>query len=74
MKQNTTVVESSSDDLPVVIKKKPRVASENAMDIDSDQDKTKAAKQKKPTAGSLDSEIEEVKNPKENSEDELGKL
>ena len=73
LKQNTTVVESSesSDDLPEVIKKKPAVTSKNAMDIDMDQDKMKGGKHKK--AIRVDSEIEEVKNIEENSEDELGK-
>ena len=51
-KQNTTVVESdqsSSDDLPEVIKKKPAVASKNAMDIDKDQDKQSRGNIKNPS-------------------------
>ena len=53
-------------------KKKPAVTSKNAMDIDKDQDKTKGGKHKK--AIRVDSEIEEVNNIEENSEDKLGKL
>jgi hypothetical protein len=68
----------SSDDLPEVIKKgKPAVTSKNAMDIDlpsKDQDKIKAKPKKAIIPTSLDSDIEEVKEAKENSEDELGKL
>ena len=64
--------QSSSDDLPEVIKKKPAVASKNAMDIDKDQDKKKLRKHKKAIRADL--EIEEVKSIEENSEEELGKL
>ena len=77
------VVDTSSDDQLEYSKKgKPNktvlpVMSKNAMVIDSssdldDQVRKKGKPNKKVLAASLDSDIEEIPNPKENSEEELG--
>jgi hypothetical protein len=78
-KKKATVVDPSSDDQLEVRKNgKPNktvlpVMSENAMDVDSSSDDQAEEKRKaNKKAARLDSDIEEIENPKESPEEELG--